>query len=112
MHGLVKLLILALGAFALSGCVASLVAAAAGTAVQAAQGRPESNAHLQPNAKTACSDHAARYGTVHIIDVVQRSVDTITVWGTVDDGKQRRSFECGFKTAISSFKLREIRTSQ
>lgn len=112
MHRPVKLLIVAASASLTGGCVASLVAASAGMAVQAAKGRPQSNAHLRSNAETACSDHAARHGAVHIIDVVQRSVDTITVWGTVDEGKRRRSFECGFKTAISSFKLREIRNSQ
>lgn len=67
---------------------------------------------MQPAAKAACSDSAARYGAVHIIDVQQRSVDKIIVWGTVDDGKQRRSFECGFETAISYFKLRDIRMSR
>ncbi len=81
-------------------------------AAQAVQGRAHSNAHLQPNAKAACSDRAGQYGAVRIIDVEQRSVDTIIVWGTVDDGTQRRSFECGFKTAIASFKLRDIRTSR
>ena len=105
-------LMTSLSALALSGCVASLVTAAAGMAVQAAQGRPEANAHLQPNAKVACSQHAKQYGAVNIIDVVQSSVGKITVWGTVDDGKQRRSFECGFKTAVTSFKLRDIRESR
>jgi hypothetical protein len=93
---------------ALGGCVAGMVAGAAGTAVQAARGHPASNAHLQPTAKAACSANAARYGSVHIIDVEQRSVDRIVVWGTVDDGKLRRSFECGFKSAMTYFKLRDI----
>jgi hypothetical protein len=103
------LLLTATSALAFGGCVAGMVAGAAGTAVQAARGLPESNAHLQPNAKEACSAQAVRYGSVHIIDVEQRSADRIIVWGTVDDGKQRRSFECGFRTAITYFKLREIR---
>ena len=93
---------------ALGGCVAGMVAGAAGTAIQAAQGRPESNAYLQPTAKATCSAYADRYGSVHIIDVEQRSVDKTVVWGEDDDRKQRRSFECGFKTAITYFKLREI----
>ena len=97
------------GGLALGGCVAGMVAGAAGTAVQAARGQPDSNAHLQPAAKAECSAHAARHGAVHIIDVEQRSVDRIIVWGTVDDGKQRRSFECGFRSAITYFKLRNIR---
>jgi hypothetical protein len=93
---------------ALVGCVAGMVAGAAGTAVQAARGHPARNAHLQPTAKAACSANAAPYGSVHIIDVEQRSVDRIVVWGTVDDGRQRRSFECGFKSSITYFKLRDI----
>jgi hypothetical protein len=47
---------------------------------------------------------------VHIIDVEQRSVDKLVVWGTVDDGKQRRSFQCDFKHKVTGFKLREITT--
>ncbi len=106
------MLLCAASGLALGGCVAGMVAGAAGTAVQAARGHPESNAHVQPTAKAACSDYAARYGAVHIIDVEQRSVDKIVVWGTIDDGKQRRSFECGFKTAITYFKLRYIHASR
>jgi hypothetical protein len=106
------ILLTAVSGLALGGCVAGMVAGAAGTAVQAARGHLDSNAHLQPTAKAACSAHAARYGSVHIIDVEQRSVDKIIVWGTVEDGKQRRSFECGFKTAITYFKLRNIHASR
>jgi hypothetical protein len=40
---------------------------------------------------------------------VQSSVDRIVVWGTVDNGQRKQSFECGFKTAVTYFKLREIR---
>jgi hypothetical protein len=57
-------------------------------------------------------DLGGRYGAVHIIDIEQRSVDKIVVWGTVEDGKQRRSFECGFKSAIAYFKLRDIPASR
>ena len=102
------LLLTVANGLALGGCVAGMVAGAAGTAVQAARGHPKSNAHLQPSAKGACSTYAGQHGSVHIIDVEQRSVDKIVVWGTIDDGKQRRSFECGFKTAITYFKLRKI----
>ena len=105
---IVLLLTLASG-LAVSGCVAGMVAGAAGTAVQAARGEPESNAHLQPTAKAECSAYAARHGSVHIIDVEQRSADRLIVWGTVDDGKKRQSFECGFRSAITYFKLRDIR---
>jgi hypothetical protein len=106
------ILLTAAGGMALGGCVAGMVGGAAGTAIQAARGQPKSNAHLQPAAKAACSDSAARYGAVHIIDVEQRSVDKIVVWGTIDDGRQRRSFECGFRTAITYFKLRDIDASR
>lgn len=106
--GIARAALACLLAMPLGGCVAGLVASAAGMAVRSAQGTPESNAELRPVARAACSERAAGHGAVHIIDVEQRSVDRIIVWGTVDDGKQRRSFECGFTTAIIYFKLREI----
>ena len=108
MARLMFLMLTAASGLTLGGCVAGMVASAAGMAVKAARGQATSNAHLQPAAKVACSDYAAPHGAVHIIDVEQRSVDKIVVWGTVDDGQRRRSFECGFKTAITYFKLREI----
>lgn len=94
---------------ALGGCVAGMAASAVGMAVKEAQGDPESNAHLRYQAMEACSARAAPHGTVHIIDVEQRSVDRIVVWGTAGEGAQKRSFECGFGTEVTSFKLREIR---
>ena len=106
------LLLVASSALPLGGCVASIAASAAGLAMQAARGQPQSNAHLQPTAQAACTARAAPLGSVNIIDVVQRSTDRIVVWGTVDDGNRRRSFECGFKTSVTYFKLRDIRTSQ
>ena len=95
-------------ALTLSGCMASLAASALGAAANSAQGKPQSNAHLQPEARQACSSHAGRYGTARIIDVEQRSINKIVVWGTVGEGKDRRSFECAYGTKISSFKLRAI----
>jgi hypothetical protein len=103
-----KLVLIISSAIALSGCVAGMVASAAGMAMRSARGTPQSNEYLQPQAQAACSARAAPYGTVKIIDVVQQSVDKIVVWGTAGEGQQRRSFECGFKTAITYFKLREI----
>lgn len=94
---------------ALGGCAASLAASALGMAVQAAQGRPQSNEHLKPVAAEACSAHAAQYGAVRVIDVEQRSTSKIIVWGTVDDGKERRSFECAYGTKITGFKVRAIK---
>ena len=102
-------LLTAAGGLALGGCVAGMVASAAGTAIQAARGQPQTNEHLQPAARQACTDHGARYGAVHVIDVVQSSVNRIVVWGTVGEGPGKQSFECGFTTAVTYFKLREIR---
>jgi hypothetical protein len=93
---------------ALCGCVAGMAAGAVGMAARSAQGTPSSNAHLQPDARKACSDRASQLGAVHIIDVQQRATDKIIVWGTVDDGKDKRSFECGYGTQITGFKLRAI----
>jgi len=109
MAGKIIVLLTAAGSLALGGCVAGMVASAAGTAIQAARGEPQSNAHLQPAARQACTAAAAPHGAVHIIDVVQSSVNRIVVWGTVDDGRRKQSFECGFTTAVTYFKLREIR---
>lgn len=99
---------LLLGAPLLGGCVASLAASAVGMAVRSAQGEPESNQHLAPQAASACTERAAQHGTVKIIDVEQRSVSKMIVWGTVEANGQRQSFECGFGTKITSFKLRPI----
>lgn len=96
-------------ALALCGCVASMAASAVGMAVKGAQGQPVSNQHLKPNAEKACSAHASQYGAVHIIDIEQRAASKIIVWGTVNDGKERRSFECGYGTKITGFKLRPIK---
>lgn len=101
--------LLAAGSLAVGGCVASVAAGAVGMAVREAQPKPKSNQALQPAARQACSERAARYGAVRIIDVEQRRLDRIIVWGTVDDGKERRSFECGFTTRITYFRLRPIR---
>jgi hypothetical protein len=92
----------------LGGCVAGMAASAVGMAVSGARGQPAGNAQLKPAASAACTARAAPFGTVHIIDVEQHTTSKIIVWGTVDDGKQRRSFECAFGTAITGFKLRPI----
>jgi hypothetical protein len=96
---------------ALSGCVAGMAASAASMAIRSAQGTPQSNAHLKPTAETVCTAHASQYGAVHIIDVQQFSPSKIIVWGTVDNSKAKQSFECGFTTKMSSFKLRPIPSS-
>lgn len=92
------------------GCVAGIAASAAGMAVRSAQPAAQSNAHLMPAARAACSSRAAPHGTVHIIDVEQRSVNRLIVWGTATGATQRQSFECHFNTAVTAFKLRPIRS--
>jgi hypothetical protein len=96
------------GTLTLNGCVAGLALSAAEMAAQAAQGTPTSNAGLKPQATAQCTAQAAHYGTPHIIDVQQASISKIIVWGTVDDGEKRLSFECAYGTKIKSFKLRPI----
>jgi hypothetical protein len=91
-------------ALALSGCMAAMAASAVSMAATAAGGHPKSN----EEALNECSNRAAQYGAIHIIDVEQHSVGRIIVWGTVDDGKLKRSFECDYGTSITGFKLRTI----
>jgi hypothetical protein len=93
---------------ALGGCVAAMAASAVSMAATAAGGHPQSNEGLKPQALSDCSNRATQYGKIHIIDVEQHSTNKIIVWGTVDDGKQKRSFECDYGTTITGFKLRQI----
>lgn len=93
---------------ALSGCVAGMAATAVSMAARSAAGEPEHNQHLQPTAAQACSAHASQYGAVHIIDVEQRTKSKIVIWGTIDDGYERRSFECVYGAKITAFKLRSV----
>ena len=100
--------LMVVSSLAVAGCVAGMAANAVALAARSAQGQPQSNEHLQPAARQACSAHAAQYGSVHIIDVEQRTASRIIVWGTVDNGAERRSFECSFGAKITGFKLRPI----
>jgi hypothetical protein len=93
---------------ALSACLPMMAASAVGMAARSAQRSPVSNEALQPQARAACSAQAARYGALHIIDVEQRSIDKIIVWGTVETGSGKQSFQCDFGTAITGFRLRPI----
>jgi hypothetical protein len=102
------LLLLAACAPAITGCVPMMAASAVSMAAEGARGTPVGNEALQPQARDACSARAAQYGTVNVIDVEQHRMNQIIVWGTVDDGKQKRSFECDFGTNITAFKLRPI----
>ena len=103
-----KLLLLAAAMPALSGCVAGMAASAIGMAARSARGTPVGNEALQPQARAACEAQAARYGTVHIIDVEQHRVDRIIVWGTVETATGKQSFQCDFGTQITGFKLRPV----
>src|ERR1044071_7096261 len=106
MMRLQTLFIIAATAPALVGCIPMMAVSAAGMVAQSAQGPVIGNETLQPQARQACSTQAAKYGAVHVIDVQQYSVSKIIVWGTVDDGKEKRSFQCDFGTKINGFKLR------
>ena len=108
MTRMLALSLLAAAALPLGGCAAAIAANAAGMLASSARGREAGNAHLAPAATRACSERAAPHGAVHIIDVEQRSASKLIVWGTVDDGRQKRSFECTFGTEITGFKLRAI----
>jgi hypothetical protein len=92
----------------LSACVAGMAASAISMAAKSGQRAPLSNQELQPQAREACTARAAQYGTAHVIDVVQDKVDRIIVWGTVESGTQRQSFQCNFGTQITAFALRPI----
>ena len=106
------LFLLVASAPALGGCVPMMAVSAAGMVAQQAQRPVIGNEALQPQAREACSQRAAQYGAVHIIDVQQYSVSKIIVWGTADDGKQKQSFQCDFGTRITGFKLRPIPSSR
>lgn len=92
----------------LGGCVAGMAAGAVGAVARSARGEPVNNGALLPQAVAACSAQGEQYGTVKVIDAQQVKVDRITVWGTTERGGVRQSFECGFGTKVTSFKLRAI----
>lgn len=94
---------------ALGGCAVQAALAAAELAPHIRAPSGPSNAHLTPTATQACTQRAAQYGTVYIVDVEQRRPDRIIVWGSVTDARQkRRTFECHFTTRLADFHLREI----
>lgn len=92
----------------LTGCVASMAASAVGAAVSASRGRPVSNEGARETAISQCSALAAAYGVVHVIDVEQRSVERMVVWGTTEGHSGRQSFECAFGTKVVGFKIHPI----
>lgn len=109
MKTLVTLSLQLLCVLSLGGCVAGMAASAVGMAVRSARGEPESNIGMQPAATAACSARASQLGLVKVIDVEQSTPSKIIVWGTVDDGRQMRSFECAYGTKVTGFKLRLVR---
>jgi hypothetical protein len=98
-----------LGAPALGGCALQAALLAADIAQDIPRAKGPSNAHLKPQATEACTRQAGQHGSVYIVDVQQREIDRIIVWGSVTDASQhRRTFECHFSTQVIGFKLREI----
>lgn len=93
---------------ALGGCIPMMALSAAQMVATSARKAPVSNAEFKPQAEAACSAQAAQYGAVRVIDVQQKGVAQIIVWGTAGDGAQKQSFECHFGTKITAFKLRPI----
>ena len=108
MRPLIKALFLLSASLSLGGCVAGLAAGAVGAAVRGVRGEPQNNINMGPEAVRACGNRAAQSGTVTIIDVEQRTLSKIVVWGTVENGGARQSFECAFGTKITGFTLRPI----
>ena len=101
--------ILAASSLALGGCAASIAAGVAGAALRSAQGAKSASAEdVGPAAAEACQARASQHGEVNIIDVERRRGGKITVWGTVDGGGERRSFECRYDGKIAAFKLRPM----
>ena len=103
-------LLLLAAALPLGGCAASIAASAVGAAVRATdKPDPVPTEDPGPAARTACSAEAAKHGEVTIIDTEYRSASRLIVWGRVESGAQRRSFECRWDRKIVDFKLRDIR---
>ena len=93
----------------LGGCVAQAALAGLQLASTLPGSDKQSNAHLKPAAKQACTQRAAQYGAFDISAVEQRRADRLVVSGSVLDATQRRrAYECHFTTRIVDFKLREI----
>ncbi len=93
----------------MGGCALQAALIAADVAQDIPRAKGPSNAHLKPQATEACTRQASAYGSVYIVDVQQRAVDRIIVWGSVTGANQhRRTFECHFSTQVTGFRLREI----
>ena len=105
-----KILFVAFAAVApaLGGCALQAAMLATELAPQIRGPMGPKNAQLRPVAIEQCTERAAQYGTVFVVDVEQRREDRIIVWGSVIDAQQRRrTFECHFTTRLTRFKLGE-----
>lgn len=108
----IGILLILLATPALGGCALQAALAAAELARYVPEPERTSNAHLKPVATQACTQRAAQYGSVFLLDVEQRRADRFVVWGSVTDPQQRRrTFECHFTTALVSFKLHQTGSS-
>ncbi len=100
------------GSLALQGCLAGMAAGAVGAAVRGAQPNeePSFDPLVQERAIAACRTHAARSGSVTVIDVEPRRNQVVVVYGTVDGPPERRSFECSYgrNGRVSGFTLRPV----
>lgn len=106
----IRLSLILLGTPLLGGCAVQAALAAAELARHIPEPDRPSNAHLKPVATQACTQRAAQYGSVFLLDVEQRRADRLVVWGSVTDPQQRRrTFECHFTTSLVSFKLHQTR---
>ena len=109
-----QLTVLLAASLAVSGCAASIAASAVGAALRNAQSREGQNPPPDPealklSAAQACRAHASQFGTVHIIDLEQRTPSKIVVWGTAT-GSNRRSFSCTYTTKIDTFKFYTLKS--
>jgi hypothetical protein len=103
------LLLLLASSLALGGCAAGIAASAVGAAVGAGNPQRPTDQDLREPATAACRARAAPLGQVRIIDADQRPDGRVKVWGTVEDGRQRRSFECNWDGRVRGFELRSVR---
>ena len=97
------------GSLGLGGCVAGMAVGAAGAAARAATDRPDVSDDRRAAASAACEGRASVLGRVHLIDANQRPDGRVTVWGTVEDDRQRRSFQCRWDGRVTGFTLRPIK---
>ena len=103
--------VLLAGSLAVSGCAnplgSVLGSVLGGLGGLGGGGGAYGNQDFQRAAVNSCGQQASRYGRVSVQDVQQVSNSTLRVYGTVDDGFQRRQFRCDFRSdgRISDFQL-------